>query len=176
VKAADMEVEKMQTKLARWSQDQSFEFDDKFNVVYDGAFLFEAWLSVEANLGSETAGVDGLTAEDYRKQGLKENLFSLSDRLKNGTYEPDPVRRVYIPKGPDEVRPLGIPTIEDRVVQESLRMVLEPIYETDFSDDSFGFRPNRSCHDAIKFASSELDPAAGRYKRWILDLDIKGLL
>ncbi|MCS3632584.1 group II intron reverse transcriptase/maturase [Salinibacter ruber] len=169
-----MEVEKMQTKLARWSQDQSFEADDIFNIVYDGAFLFEAWLSVEANLGSETAGVDGLTAEDYRKQGLKENLFSLSDRLESGTYEPDPVRRTYIPKGPDEVRPLGIPTIEDRIVQESLRMILEPIYETDFSDDSFGFRPNRSCHDAIKRANSELNPATGRYKRWILDLDIKG--
>nr|WP_272509206.1 group II intron reverse transcriptase/maturase [Salinibacter ruber] len=164
----------MQTKLARWSQDQSFEADDIFNIVYDGAFLFEAWLSVEANLGSETAGVDGLTAEDYRKQGLKENLFSLSDRLESGTYEPDPVRRTYIPKGPDEVRPLGIPTIEDRIVQESLRMILEPIYETDFSDDSFGFRPNRSCHDAIKRANSELNPATGRYKRWILDLDIKG--
>jgi RNA-directed DNA polymerase len=81
VNAADMEVEKMQTKLARWSQDQSFEADDIFNIVYDGAFLFEAWLSVEANMGSETAGVDGLTAEDYRKQGLKENLFGLSDRL-----------------------------------------------------------------------------------------------
>ncbi|MBB4091312.1 group II intron reverse transcriptase/maturase, partial [Salinibacter ruber] len=133
-----------------------------------------AWLSVEANLGSETAGVDGLTAEDYRKQGLKENLFSLSDRLESGTYEPDPVRRTYIPKGPDEIRPLGIPTIEDRIVQESLRMILEPIYETDFSDDSFGFRPNRSCHDAIKRANSELNPATGRYKRWILDLDIKG--
>ncbi|MCS3827847.1 RNA-directed DNA polymerase [Salinibacter ruber] len=169
-----MDVEKMQTKLARWSQDQSFEFDDIFNTVCRGEFLFEAWLSVEANLGSETAGVDGLTAEDYRKQGLKENLFGLSDRLKSGAYEPDPVRRVYIPKGPDEVRPLGIPTIEDRIVQESLRMVLEPIYETDFSDDSFGFRPNRGCHDAIKFVNFELCPAAGRYKRWILDLDIKG--
>jgi group II intron reverse transcriptase/maturase len=169
-----MDVEKMQTKLARWSQDQSFEFDDIFNIVCRGEFLFEAWLSVEANLGSETAGVDGLTAEDYRKQGLKENLFSLSDRLESGTYEPDPVRRVYIPKGPDEVRPLGIPTIEDRIVQESLRMVLEPIFEVDFSDDSFGFRPNRSCHDAIKFAYMELNPGAGRYKRWILDLDIKG--
>ncbi len=169
-----MDVEKMQTKLARWSQDQSFEFDDIFNIVCRGEFLFEAWLSVEANLGSETAGVDGLTAEDYRKQGLKENLFSLSDRLKSGAYEPDPVRRVYIPKSPDEVRPLGIPTIEDRIVQESLRMVLEPIYETDFSDDSFGFRPNRSCHDAINLAYLELNPGSGRYKRWILDLDIKG--
>jgi group II intron reverse transcriptase/maturase len=169
-----MEVEKMQTKLARWSQDQSFEFDDIFNIVYDGAFLHEAWISVEANLGSRTAGVDGLTAEDYEEQGLKENLFSLSDRLKSGAYEPDPVRRTYIPKGPEEVRPLGIPTIEDRIVQESLRMVLEPIFETDFSDYSFGFRPNRSCHDAIMLVNSELSPAVGRYKRWILDLDIKG--
>jgi len=72
------------------------------------------------------------------------------------------------------MRPLGIPTIEDRIVQESLRLTMEPICETDFSDYSFGFRPNRSCHDAINLVTSQMAPASGSYKHWILDLDIEG--
>jgi RNA-directed DNA polymerase len=121
-----MDVGKMQTKLARWSQDQTFEFDDIHNIVYSDAFLREAWLNVSSNRGARTPGVDGTAAEDYAED-LDENLGGLQQRLKSGTYRPKPVRRVYIPKGPDEVRPLGIPTVEDRVVQESLRLVLEPI-------------------------------------------------
>lgn len=149
-----MEVGKMQTKLARRSQDQDKKFGDIFNIVYSGVFLREAWLNVKSNRGSTTPGVDGTTAEDY-VEDLRDNLTGLRERLKSGTYRPQPVRRTYIPKGPGEVRPLGIPTIEDRIVQESLRLVLEPIYETDFSDDSFGFRPNRSCHDAIKLVQAK---------------------
>lgn len=168
-----MEVGKMQTKLARWSQDQTFEFDDIYNIVHSSAFLEEAWLTVGSNRGARTPGVDGVTAEDYAED-LKENLQDLQQRLKSGTYRPKPVRRVFIPKGPDEVRPLGIPTVEDRIVQELLRLVLEPIYETDFSDDSFGFRPNRSCHDAIQMVSYQMAPSVAAYKHWILDLDVKG--
>jgi RNA-directed DNA polymerase len=168
-----MDVGKMQTKLARWSQDQSFEFDDIFNIVHDHAFLHRAWLNVKSNCGSTTPGVDGTTAEDYAED-LEENLKGLRQKLKSGSYSPQPVRRTYIPKGPDGVRPLGIPTVEDRIVQESLRLVLGPIYETDFSNYSFGFRPNRSCHDAIKWVSTQMAPASGAYKHWILDLDVKG--
>jgi group II intron reverse transcriptase/maturase len=168
-----MEVGKMQTKLANWSQDQCFEFDDIFNIVYDGSFLYRSWLNVKSNRGSSTPGVDGTVAEDYAED-LQENLKALRRKLKSGTYSPEPVRRAYIPKGPEEVRPLGIPTVEDRIVQESLRLTLEPIYETDFSDYSFGFRPNRNCHDAIKPVATQMAPAAGAYKHWILDLDIKG--
>ena len=168
-----MKVGKMQTKLARWSQDQTFEFDDIYNIVYSNAFLREAWLNVSSNRGARTPGIDGVTAEDYAED-LNENLEGLRQRLKSGTYCPKPVRRVYIPKGPDEVRPLGIPTVEDRVVQESLRLVLEPIYETDFADNSFGFRPNRSCHDALQLVSYQMAPAVSSYKHWILDLDVKG--
>jgi group II intron reverse transcriptase/maturase len=69
---------------------------------------------------------------------------------------------------------LGIPTVEDRIVQESLRLVLEPIYETDFSENSFGFRPNRSCHDAIQMVSYQMAPSVSSYKHWVLDLDVKG--
>ena len=163
----------MQTKLATWSQDQTFEFDDIYNIVYGDAFLREAWLNVRSNRGARTPGVNGVTAEDYAED-LEENLKGLQQRLKSGSYRPKPVRRTYIPKGPDEVRPLGIPTIEDRIVQESLRLTLEPIYETDFSENSFGFRPNRSCHDAIEIVSYQMAPSVSSYKHWVLDLDVKG--
>lgn len=163
----------MQSKLAHWSQDQDFEFDDIFNIVCDTEFLYSAWLNVKSNRGSNAPGVDGATAEDYA-ENLTERLEGLRRKLKRGSYSPKPVRREYIPKSDDEVRPLGIPTIEDRIVQESLRLTMEPIYETDFSDRSFGFRPNRSCHDAISLIQRQLAPAAKPYKHWVLDLDIEG--
>jgi group II intron reverse transcriptase/maturase len=168
-----MDVGKMQTKLAIWSQDRTFEFDDIYNIVCSDAFLREAWVNVSSNRGARTPGINDVTAEDYAED-LEENLKSLRQRLKSGAYCPKPVRRVYIPKGPDEVRPLGIPTIEDRVVQESLRLVLEPIYETDFAENSFGFRPNRSCHDALQTVLYQMAPSVASYKHWILDLDVKG--
>jgi len=168
-----MDVAKMQTKLATWSQDQSFNFDDIFNIVYDGDFLHEAWTNVSSNSGSGTPGVDGVTAEDFAED-LDGSLTDLRRRLKSGSYSPKPVRRTHIPKGGGEKRPLGIPTIADRVVQESLRLVLEPIYETDFTDRSYGFRPNRSCHDAIKVVNHSMAPQLRSYKHWILDLDIEG--
>jgi group II intron reverse transcriptase/maturase len=110
--------------------------------------------------------------EDF-EEDLEGNLKDLRRSLKSQSFDPKPVRRTYIPKGDDEERPLGIPTIKDRIVQEALRMALEPIYETDFSDDSFGFRPNRSTHDAIMSVRNSILPA-GTYKPWVLDLDVKG--
>jgi len=168
-----MEVGKMQTKLATWSQDQDRKFGDIFNIVYSGAFLHHAWLNVKSNRGARTPGVDGTTAEDYAED-LEENLKGLRQKIKSGAYRPKPVRRTYIPKSETEVRPLGIPTVEDRIVQESLRLVLGPIYETDFSENSFGFRPNRSCHDAIQMVSYQMAPSVSSYKHWVLDLDVKG--
>jgi group II intron reverse transcriptase/maturase len=95
-------------------------------------------------------GVDGVTAEEY-EQDLEGNLRSLLDRAKSGTYQAPPVRRVHIPKGGSstETRPLGIPTLEDKLLQRAVVMLLEPIYEQDFLDCSFGFRPGRSAHDAL---------------------------
>ena len=168
-----MEVGKMQTKLATWSQDRDRKFGDIFNIVYSGAFLHHAWSDVKSNRGARTPGVDGVTAEDYAED-LEENLKGLRQKLKSGAYRPKPVRRTYIPKSETEVRPLGIPTVEDRIVQESLRLTLEPIYETDFSESSFGFRPNRSCHDAIQMVSYQMAPSVSSYKHWVLDLDVKG--
>ena len=96
-------------------------------------------------------GVDGVTAEEY-EQDLEGNLQSLLDRAKSGTYKAPPVRRVHIPKGGSstETRPLGIPTLEDKVLQRAVVMLLQPIYEQDFLDCSYGFRPGRSAHDALK--------------------------
>ena len=96
-------------------------------------------------------GVDGVTAEDYERD-LEGNLQRLLDRAQSGTYQAPPVRRVHIPKGGSatETRPLGIPTLEDKVLQRAVVMLLEPIYEQDFLDCSYGFRPGRSAHDAVR--------------------------
>lgn len=118
-------------------------------------------------------GVDGVTAEEY-EQDLEGNLQSLLDRAKSGTYKAPPVRRVHIPKGGSstETRPLGIPTLEDKVLQRAVVMLLEPIYEQGFLDCSYGFRPGRSAHQAL--ASFRDQAMAGRPKGgWVLEVDIR---
>jgi group II intron reverse transcriptase/maturase len=116
-------------------------------------------------------GVDGQTAADYQTN-LRENLQSLLERAKSGTYRAPPVRRVHIPKGPgsQETRPLGIPTLEDKVLQRAVVMVLEPIYEQDFLDCSYGFRPGRSAHQALEALWQQTMRIGGG---WILDVDIQ---
>jgi len=118
-------------------------------------------------------GVDGVTAEEY-EQDLEGNLQSLLDRAKSGTYKAPPVRRVHIPKGGSttETRPLGIPTLEDKLLQRAVVMLLEPIYEQDFLDCSYGFRPGRSAHQALtSFRDQTMN---GRPKGgWVLEVDIR---
>ena len=108
-------------------------------------------------------GVDGETAADY-EQDLEGNLQRLLDRAKSGTYHAPPVRRVHIPKGGSttETRPLGIPTLEDKVLQRAVVMLLEPIYEQDFLDCSYGFRPGRSAHQALESLLGADDGLPGR--------------
>ena len=118
-------------------------------------------------------GVDGVTAEEY-EQDLEGNLQRLLDRAKSGTYRAPPVRRVHIPKGGSstETRPLGIPTLEDKLLQRAIVMLLEPIYEQDFLDCSYGFRPRRSAHDALKsFRDQTMNcqPRGG----WVYEVDIR---
>jgi len=116
--------------------------------LYPIPTLRAAYAAVSANHGA--AGVDRVTIERYTSD-LDANLERLSEALRNGTYRPQAIRRHYIPKpGSQEMRPLGIPTIQDRVVQTALRMVLEPIYERDFAAQSYGFRPNLGCKDALR--------------------------
>ena len=109
-------------------------------------WLREAWKRTRK---SGARGVDGVTARDYEKD-LEKNLQSLLDRAKSGRYFAPPVRRVEIPKGKGkETRPIGIPTLEDKVLQRAVVMVLESVYEQDFLSCSYGFRPGRSTHDAL---------------------------
>jgi RNA-directed DNA polymerase len=114
--------------------------------LYPIATLRKAFAAVSANEGA--AGVDHVTIERYASD-LEANLARLSVALRSGTYRPQAIRRHCIPKpGSQELRPLGIPTVQDRVVQTALRMVLEPIYERDFAAQSYGFRPGSGCKDA----------------------------
>jgi len=117
------------------------------------------------------AGVDGLTAAEY-EQDLDGNLRRLLDRAKSGTYRAPPVRRAHIPKAGSatETRPIGIPTLEDKVLQRAVVMLLEPIYETAFHDGSYGFRPGRSAHQALESLWKQaMDKRGG----WILEVDIR---
>jgi RNA-directed DNA polymerase len=115
------------------------------------------------------AGVDGQSCEQYRKKA-PERLVRLQERIKNGTYTPPPVKRVWIPKlGNKELRPLGIPTVEDRIVQTAVRNVIEPIFENIFAEHSYGFRPGRGAKDALRRVDQLLK--AGRV--WVLDADLK---
>jgi group II intron reverse transcriptase/maturase len=117
------------------------------------------------------AGVDGVTAAEYEAD-LEGNLQRLLDRVKSGTYRAPPVRRVHIPKGNSktETRPIGIPTLEDKVLQRAVVMLLEPIYEHDFLDCSYGFRPGRSAHQALQ---SLWEQTMGLKGGWILEVDIR---
>jgi retron-type reverse transcriptase len=130
-----------------------------------------AWLN-EALRRTRTdgaAGVDGQTGEDYEVD-LQRNLESLLERAKSGIYRAPPVRRVRIPKGNGETRPLGIPTLEDKILQRAVVMALEPIYEQDFLDCSFGFRPGRSAHHALKAIWQQTMGMGGC---WLLEVDIR---
>jgi len=115
------------------------------------------------------AGVDGQTAADF-EQNLDANLRSLVDRLKSGRYHASPVRRVHIPKGDGRTRPIGVPTFEDKVLQRAVMMVLEAIYEQDFLDCSYGFRPGRSAHDALEACWKGLMDLNGG---WVVEIDIR---
>jgi RNA-directed DNA polymerase len=114
-------------------------------------------------------GVDGQTARDY-EENLEDNLRSLLNRAKSGTYKAPPVRRAYIPKGNGETRPLGIPTRKDKILQRAVLMILEPLYETVFLPGSYGFRPGRSAHDALQVIWTQTMKVSGG---WIADIDLR---
>lgn len=135
--------------------------------VYAPGNLRAGFRKVKANGGG--AGVDHQTTAMYESR-LEENLERVSRALKEGTYRPQAIRRTWIPKpGKKEKRPLGIPTVQDRVVQAALRHVLEPIFERDFAGQSYGFRPNRGCKDALR----RVDELLGEGHTWVVDADLK---
>jgi RNA-directed DNA polymerase len=127
-----------------------------------------AWAKVQSNAGA--CGVDGITVERFGKDSQK-RLLAVKEQIQRGAYQPQPVKRVWIPKpGSAEKRPLGIPTVRDRVVQTALRMVLEPIFEREFAEQSYGFRPGRSCQDALRRVEELLQ--SGHLH--VVEIDIRG--
>jgi RNA-directed DNA polymerase len=135
-------------------------------------YIDEFWLqeAYSRTRKDGAAGVDGATAEQYAEH-LGDNLRSLHDRFKSGQYQAPPVKRVYIPKGSgSQTRPIGIPTFEDKVLQRAVAMVLEAVYEEDFLACSYGFRPGRSAHDALRDLWRELMGLGGG---WVLEVDIR---
>jgi RNA-directed DNA polymerase len=145
-----MNIGEMQWLLSsKAEKEPNHRFDDLYGLLCNKDWLKLAHDHVKQNAGSITAGCDGMDMKNF-DEDLEGNLQRLREELKEDRFQPYPVRRVYIPKANGKLRPLGIPSIRDRIVQETLRMVLEPIYEAKFSLYSFGFRPNRGTMDAIK--------------------------
>ncbi|MEV7043898.1 group II intron reverse transcriptase/maturase [Amycolatopsis sp. NPDC051061] len=167
---AERRVLEIQAKLhQRAMSDPHRRFDDLYNLVADPAFLLVAWARVRGNKGARTAGVDGETAYYVETvRGVEAYLDQLRTSLKERSFCPLPVRERMVPKASGKLRRPGIPTVSDRVVQASLKLVLEPIFESDFLPCSYGFRPNRRAHDAI----AEMRLLASHSYEWVLEADI----
>jgi len=163
-----VKIRTLQRKLyAKAKQEPGYRFYALYDKVYRADILHHAYRLVRSNKGAP--GRDGVSFEAIEAaEGIEKFLEGLAEEVKNRTYRPMPVRRVMIPKADGSQRPLGIPTIRDRVVQMAVKLMIEPIFEADFCDSSYGFRPKRSAHDAMGDISSAL--RKGHYE--VIDADL----
>ena len=162
----------METKLARIADKSRKEKRPIFTSLYhliNEELLKECHKELD---GSKAVGIDNISKKEYA-ENLDENIKDLVKRLKNKAYKPAPSLRVYIPKENGKMRPLGISIYEDKIVQLALKKILEAIYEPKFQDNMYGFRPNRSCHKAIKYVHHSIMQNRISY---IVDADIKRFL
>ncbi len=163
--------ESVETKLQRIAEKARSDSRCRFTSLFHLMNRELLWGCFWALKNNKASGIDQVTKEQYA-ENLLENLDDLIERLHRMAYIPQPVRRIHIPKpGSDKKRPLGIPVLEDKLVQAGLSRILQAIYEEDFIDDSYGFRPGRSCHDALRAVSETVSSCGTEY---IVEADIKG--
>jgi RNA-directed DNA polymerase len=161
-------VRKLQRRLyVAAKRSPARRFPALLDRIFRSDVLKEAWERVRANRGA--AGVDRETLADVEEYGAERLLHELQDALRAGSYRPSPVRRRDIPKPDGGVRPLGIPTVRDRVAQQAAKLVLEPIFEAGFLDSSYGYRPKRSATEALECIRKSFIGGC----RWVLELDIR---
>jgi group II intron reverse transcriptase/maturase len=164
----------MQSKLATWStENRERKFDRLLRLIADRNWLSEAARITLASSGARTPGVDGVDKR-MMEANLQHELATIREELLAGSYHPLPARRVYIPKTNGKLRPLGIPSLRDRVVERAMLMAMEPIWESDFHSASYGFRPARSVHHAIRMVKLQLLDGDERSTagRWIIEGDL----
>src|SRR5664280_3444482 len=162
----------MQSKLATWStENRERKFDRLLRLIADRTWLSEAARITLASSGARTPGVDGIDKR-MMEGNLHHVLATMREELLAGSYCPLPARRVYIPKANGKLRPLGIPSLRDRIVQRAMLMAMEPIWESDFHSGSYGFRPERSVHHAVRTVRMQLQDGSGSKGRWIIEGDL----
>lgn len=157
--------ENVLNSLAGHSQDLSYKFERLYRLLFNENLFAEAYQRLSRNPGNCTKGTDGQTIDGTSIKRIRD----LIEQLKDESYRPCPARRIYIPKKNGKLRPLGIPSFKDKLVQEVVRMILEAIYEGHFEDCSHGFRPHRGCHTAMASLQK-----GGSGTRWFIEGDIKG--
>lgn len=167
------DITRIQRYFARKAEAQpTYQFRDLYSLVWKPSFLEIALNRVLANRGSRSAGIDGITVKDFQDPAYRDPFIqTLSQELKAKMFEPSPGRRVYIDKDNGEQRPLGILTIKDRVVQMNLKILLEPIFEADFLECSYGFRPGRRTMDCLVPIWRHVNSASRHY--WVVEGDIR---
>jgi group II intron reverse transcriptase/maturase len=162
-------VRKLQVKLYLSAKEsKKRRYHALYDKIYREDILQRAWKDVKKNSGS--AGIDKETIQQVEEIGVEKVLGEISEQLKEGKYQPLPVKRVEIPKDNGKKRPLGIPVVRDRIVQAAVKIVIEPIFEADFKESSHGFRPKRNAHQAIE----KIRKVCNNKGIWVIDADIEG--
>lgn len=172
---SEVEVLRLQQKLFRWSGNEIYDFDRMYNLIYHPLVLSQAWHRLARNKGSRTPGVDGVTVKIVKEEfGVSEWLSDIQDRLRSKDFDPNLVLRKWIPKNSDplRLRPLGIPTLESRLVQMAMKLILEPIFEAHFKSCSTGFRPHRGPITAVAMVRLYMRPNSGY--NWVVEADLRG--